>query len=137
MGEPNQAQQAIDAAAPGAANLDGLRVLVKQAKAGELYLDPDVAKTCASACNDLLDLLGKVRDRMRSADHLIALGDFESGKTLSQTLKDMVSGAEGFQQRLDEHMTAVKLIHDLVGAQVAKLVTTDDDLRVSVANAGK
>lgn len=38
MGTPNEAQQAIDTAVPGAANLDGFRVLVQQAKAGELYL---------------------------------------------------------------------------------------------------
>jgi hypothetical protein len=132
MGTPNDPQQVTSSATPSAADLDGLRELVLLAKTGELYLDPEVAKVCASACDDILALLRHTYKDMRFVDHIISLGDFECGKALAQNLKDLLSGPDGFLQRLDEHQKAVTLIHDMTGAQVAALLTTDADLQTSV-----
>lgn len=134
MGDPAPAQQAVTASGPS--NLDGLKVLAGQAKSGQLYLDPSVAADCAAACDKLVLVLNGAKKTLKDADILINLGGFDCGTALAHLLQGLVSGAESFSQRLDEHELAVKLIHDMVRSQVDKIETTDDDLRLSVNQTG-
>lgn len=112
---------------PSDALVQDWRNLAAEAKAGQLVLEPEVAKECAAACEDLIKGLAGVRGDIRMLGREIGLGDYESSKQLAQALVDVAYGKDGFRQRLDEHIDIVKLIHDTVGAQVAKTLATDDD----------
>lgn len=131
----SQDQQALAAAQPSAANLDGLRILVQQSKAGQLTLDPDVKAGCAAACANLHTALQGIYDTMQSMDHSIALGGFDCGNTLVKALRELVTGDGGVLQRLKEHILAVGLIHDMVDSNVNTLLTKDADLALSVNTA--
>ncbi|EOM75730.1 hypothetical protein DW322_04605 [Rhodococcus rhodnii] len=110
--------------------LDYLLALGAQAKAGELVLDPDIAVDCAKATAGAIASLQSVHDRMLSQVRLLPLGNFECGHQLavmlSETTKEFVS-------RLEEHIACLEAIHDMVGAQVAELLTTDDETSQAVA----
>ena len=106
-------------------DLGTLRALASEAKSGQLVLDPDIARECAAACETLMGELDAVRDSMKQLDRLLPLGDFNCGNDLSKKLREVAVGEGGFSPRLDEHIEAVKQIHDMVGAQVSALLTSD------------
>lgn len=110
--------------------VDVLMSFAAQAKSGELVLDPDVAQDCANACTEAIESLKETRNRMSQHTGLLPLGDFECGHQLAAILSDTT---KQFIDRLDEHITCLKAIHDMVGAQVAETLTTDEETAQALA----
>ncbi|NLU84988.1 hypothetical protein [Rhodococcus sp. HNM0569] len=110
--------------------VDNLLALAAQAKAGELVLDPEVAQDCAKASQDAIASLHEVRERMKLHTKLLPLGNFDCGHELAQILSDTT---QQFIDRLAEHITCLEAIHDMVGAQVAATMTTDDQTSSALA----
>lgn len=106
-----------------ASGVDVLMALAGRAKAGELVLDPDVAQDCVNACNEAIAALQENQHRMRSQTYKLPLGNFTCGHDLATILSETT---QQFIDRLDEHITCLKAIHDMVGAQVATTLTTDE-----------
>lgn len=114
----------------GTSGVDALMSLAGQAKAGALVLDPDVAQDCAKACTDAIASLDEVRRNMDQRRTLLPLGDFSCGHDLAVILSDTT---QQFVDRLDEHITCLRAIHDMVGAQVAETLTTDEETAQALA----
>ena len=110
--------------------VDNLMALAGLAKAGELVLDPDVARDCANACTDAIESLTESRDRMAQHTDRLPLGDFECGHQLAGILSDTT---KQYIARLDEHITCLMAIHDMVGAQIAETLTTDEQTAQAMA----
>lgn len=110
--------------------VDMLMAFAGQAKAGELVLDPDVALDCAKACTDAITSLEEVRYRMSFQTGLLPLGDFDCGHQLAEILSDTT---QQFIDRLGDHITCLKAIHDMVGAQVTETLTTDEQTSQALA----
>lgn len=110
--------------------VDVLMSLAGQAKADELVLDPDVAQDCAAACKDTIASLEEVRRNMHQRNDILPLGNFTCGDDLAGILSETT---QQFIDRLDEHITCLKAIHDMVGAQVAESLTTDDETAQAMA----
>ncbi|NLU82096.1 hypothetical protein [Rhodococcus sp. HNM0569] len=113
-----------------ASGVDVLMSLAGEAKAGELVLDPDVAHDCAKAARDAIKSLQAVQSRMSQQTVRLPLGDFDCGHQLAGMLQETT---QQFIDRLDEHITCLRAIHDMVGAQVTATVTTDDETSQAVA----
>ncbi|MFD4366181.1 hypothetical protein [Rhodococcus sp. NPDC058521] len=109
---------------------DGLMALAAQAKAGELVLDPEVAQDCANACTEAIASLQEVRFNMSQKTEALPLGNFECGHQLAEILSDTT---KQFIARLDEHISCLRAIHDMVGAQVAETLTTDEETAQALA----
>ncbi|NLE78404.1 MAG: hypothetical protein GX610_02305 [Rhodococcus sp.] len=114
----------------GLSMADQLMAFAGQAKAGELVLDPDVAKECADACAEAIESLRDTRRRMSNQTGLLPLGDFECGHQLAQILSDTT---QQFVDRLDDHILCLTAIHDMVGAQIAESLTTDEQTAQAMA----
>lgn len=110
--------------------VDGLMALAAHAKAGELVLDPEVAQDCANACTEAIASLTESRNRMAQHTEALPLGNFDCGHELAEILSDTT---KQFVARLDEHITCLRAIHDMVGAQVAESLTTDDETAQALA----
>lgn len=110
--------------------VDVLMALAGQAKSGELALDPSVAQDCATACTDAIASLTEVSERMRNQRERLPLGNFSCGDDLAVILSDTT---QQFIDRIDEHITCLKAIHDMVGAQVTETLTTDDETAQALA----
>lgn len=106
--------------------------LASEAKSGRLVLDPEIAKECADACEVLISGIDDLRGSIQRLGSVVGLGDYECGKQLAAALVDIAFGKDGFDQRLSEHIEVVKLIHDTVGAQVAKMLSKDDETAQSL-----
>lgn len=104
--------------------VDGLMALAAQAKTGDLVLDPDVAQDCANACTEAIASLQEVRWNMSQKTEALPLGNFDCGHQLAAILSDTT---KQYIARLDEHITCLRAIHDMVGAQVAETLTTDEE----------
>ncbi|NLE80543.1 MAG: hypothetical protein GX610_13335 [Rhodococcus sp.] len=110
--------------------VDQLMAFAGQAKTGELVLDPDVATDCADACTEAIESLRETRRRMTRQTGLLPLGNFECGHQLAQILSDTTIG---FIARIDDHITCLTAIHDMVGAQIAETLTTDEQTAQAMA----
>lgn len=110
--------------------VDNLLALAGQAKAGEIVLDPEVAQDCAKAAQEAIASLQSVRRSMGRQTGLLPLGNFDCGHELAQILSDTT---QQFLDRIDEHITCLKAIHDMVGAQVAATMTTDEQTSSALA----
>ncbi|EOM78259.1 hypothetical protein DW322_02200 [Rhodococcus rhodnii] len=111
--------------------LDTLLVYVAQAKAGELVLDPTVASDCARAATEAIEKLQNVKRQMNQRWTFEGwLGNFGCAHELDAILSETT---QQFIDRLDEHIACLRAIHDMVGAQVAETLTTDDETSQALA----
>ncbi|MFD4369278.1 hypothetical protein [Rhodococcus sp. NPDC058521] len=110
--------------------VDSLMSLAAQAKAGELVLDADVAVDCANACKEAIASLEESKSRMEGHTGLLPLGNFDCGDDLAVILSDTT---KQYIARLDEHITCLRAIHDMVGAQVAESLTTDEETAAALS----
>ncbi|CAM2777886.1 hypothetical protein [Skermania piniformis] len=94
------------------------------AKAGDVLLDAEVAEDAARACAEAVEGLTERRQAMFRRKEMLPLGEFPCGTQLAQILADV---AQQFVDRLDEHIVCLRAIHDMVGAQVADSLTTDQE----------
>lgn len=102
-----------------------------------MSLDQSVARDCADACAALIQSLHAAREALRNTNFNINLGDFSSGKQLSEGLYKAIRGDDdSLYARLGEHIEVVKLIHDTVGAQVAEMLVTDADVAAGLKKSG-
>src|SRR5262249_40666336 len=100
--------------------------LAAEAKAGWLLIvDPSVAKDCADACDELSKVLHAARVQLMQGNLQFMLGDFDCGNDLAKALFDQIRGDQGFRGRIEEHIEVVGQIRDVVGANVAKIVSQD------------
>lgn len=110
--------------------VDALLALAAQAKSGELVLDPEVAVECTAATQEAIERLLKVQNRMSGQAGLLPLGNFDCGHSLAQILSEVT---QQHNDRLAEHIACLRAIHDMVGAQVAETLTTDEETGQSLA----
>lgn len=103
------------------------------AKSGDLRLDPEVARDCATACIDAMNSLQEVRANMARQTKLLPLGDFDCGHDLATILSEVT---QQYCDRLDEHILCLAAIHDMVGAQVTDTLTTDEQTSAALARIG-
>ncbi|MFD4369253.1 hypothetical protein [Rhodococcus sp. NPDC058521] len=67
---------------------------------------------------------------MSGQTNKLPLGNFDCGDDLAVILSDTT---QQFIDRIDEHITCLKAIHDMVGAQVTETLTTDDETSQAIA----
>lgn len=107
------------------------QALADAADRGDLYLDPDAARACDSACTTYLQQL---RDRQVEARDLAEVGgwgDFESGQQFRQILADKaVGGANNMVDALQSHIEVVLEMQ----AVFAKFFTSTTDTDYTTAS---
>jgi hypothetical protein len=99
--------------------------LVGEAQAGRLVLEDDVAKRAAAACDKLKAALLRAKDDIHRVNWDLQLGDFPCGHDLENAYRDAIRGDNGFVGKIQQHVTVVEQIHDVVGAQVAAVESQD------------
>ncbi|CAM2756714.1 hypothetical protein [Skermania piniformis] len=113
--------------------VDGFLALAGLAKAGRLVLEPGVARECAAACADAIAELTRFRDRMSHLTEVLPLGNFACAHDLALILSETT---QQYLLRIDEHITCLAAIHDLVGAQVVGTLTSDAATGAALARVG-
>lgn len=120
----------------GQPNTAVLGALAGQAVAGQLKLDPQIAKDAAVACDHLTDELQTVLLTVNQLDVSLPLGGFHCGGELATVLRDVAVGGDGLRTRIFEHIDAVQQIKSMVTGQVANLQASDSHTSNAVKTVG-
>ncbi|MGW0326993.1 hypothetical protein [Nocardia sp. NPDC003183] len=106
--------------------------LNEEAKAGRLYLDASVAKSCRDASNKQIALFGQLKTDLRMLSSVTGLGRFNCADELAKMLgMKAVGGERDFDTAFKEHIEVLELIRDTIEISVKKY----EDQQVAQAQA--
>ncbi|MFB7875161.1 hypothetical protein ACFC06_07895 [Nocardia sp. NPDC056064] len=95
--------------------------LNEEAKAGRLYLDASVAKSCRDASNKQIDLFKTLKGDLRRLSTVTGLGRFNCSDQLAKMLgMKAVGGERDFDTAFTEHIEVLELIRDTIEISVKK-----------------
>ncbi|WP_194829013.1 hypothetical protein [Nocardia sp. XZ_19_231] len=95
--------------------------LNEEAKAGRLYLDPSVAKSCRDASNKQIDLFLELKGDLKSVSSVTGLGRFNAADELAKMLgMKAIGGERDFDTAFKEHIEVLTLIRDTIEISVKK-----------------
>ncbi|MBF6097215.1 hypothetical protein IU438_06635 [Nocardia cyriacigeorgica] len=104
------------------------RSLADQAKAGQLFLDDAVAKSCRSAIDDQIGVYQECIEGIESMARVTGLGEFECGKELARLLglKAIDPTGDGdLSTALRDHIEVLKLMGDTIQVTLDRLQEQD------------
>ncbi|MFE3446540.1 hypothetical protein ACFXNW_26215 [Nocardia sp. NPDC059180] len=102
--------------------------LSDEAKAGSLYLDDAVAKSCRTAIDDQIEVYEGVRQGISQMANVTGLGEFECGKELAKLLglKAIDAGGDGdLDTALADHLRVLALMGDTIQVTLDRLQEQD------------
>ncbi|MEV0545502.1 hypothetical protein AB0H98_01680 [Nocardia salmonicida] len=106
--------------------------LSEEAKAGRLYLDPSVAKSCRDASNKQIALFSQLKGDLKSIANVTGLGRFNAADELAKMLgMKAVGGERDFDTAFQEHIDVLTLIRDTIEISVKKY----EDQQIAQAQA--
>ncbi|MGW4773853.1 hypothetical protein ACWEO2_38180 [Nocardia sp. NPDC004278] len=102
--------------------------LLDRAKVGELSLDPEVGKDLDKVCDDQIDRLNRVLERMEFISQINGFGTFNSGKILEKKFSETASGTDrSLDTVIKQHIDAVNTTKEVVAKAIANFVAQDQD----------
>ncbi|MEV6323836.1 hypothetical protein AB0M45_21970 [Nocardia sp. NPDC051787] len=103
------------------------RHLADQAKAGQLYLDPSVAKGCRDACANQIRLYEALLDDLRYMTNVTGFGRFDCADELAKMLGGKAIGGEGdVDSALREHIEVLALMRDTIQVSIDRIGAQDE-----------
>ncbi|TLG14922.1 hypothetical protein FEK35_07180 [Nocardia cyriacigeorgica] len=102
--------------------------LASEARAGRLYLDDAVAKSCRQAIDDQITVYTDCLFGIEQMAHVTGLGDFECGKELARLLglKAVDQGGDGdLKTALQDHIRVLELMGDTIQVTLDRLQEQD------------
>ncbi|MET8872277.1 hypothetical protein [Nocardia sp. NPDC004604] len=100
--------------------------LLDSANAGELLLDPEVGKDLDKVCDDQIDRLNTVLERIDFISNITGLGTFNSGKILEKKFSETASSTNrSLDTVVQQHIESVKTAKEVVAKAIANFVAQD------------
>ncbi|WP_062991453.1 hypothetical protein [Nocardia anaemiae] len=102
--------------------------LLDKANAGELSLDPEVGKGLDKVCDDQIDRLNTVLDKIGSVGNITGFGTFNSGKILEKKFSETASGNDrSLDVVIKQHIDSVNTVKQVVAQAIANFIALDQD----------
>lgn len=102
--------------------------LLGRANAGELSLDPEVGKNLDKVCDDQIDRLNAVLDRINDVRNVTGFGTFDSGKILEKKFSETASGTDrSLDVVVKQHIDSIDTVKQVVAKAIANFVAQDQD----------
>ncbi|MFI7664523.1 hypothetical protein [Nocardia sp. NPDC049526] len=102
--------------------------LLDQANTGELSLDPEVGKDLDKVCDDQIDRLNTVLDKVGNIGLITGFGDFNSGKILEKKFSETAAGTDrSLDTVINQHIETVETMKQVVAQAIANFVAQDQD----------
>ncbi|MEV6137051.1 hypothetical protein AB0L63_13535 [Nocardia sp. NPDC051990] len=102
--------------------------LLDKANAGELSLDPEVGKGLDKVCDDHLDRLNAVLDKIGVIGDISGFGSFNSGKILEKKFSETATGTDrSLDAVIKQHIDSVETVKQVVAQAIANFVAQDQD----------
>ncbi|MEV2225146.1 hypothetical protein AB0E01_35510 [Nocardia vinacea] len=103
------------------------RLLVR-ANAGDLSLDPEVGNGLDKVCDDQIDRLNTVLEKIDRISNITGFGTFNSGKILEKKFSETASGTDrSLSTVIEQHIDAIKNLKQVVAKAIANFVAQDQD----------
>ncbi|MGQ4601612.1 hypothetical protein [Nocardia sp. R6R-6] len=100
--------------------------LLDSANGGELSLDPEVGKGLDKVCDDHLDRLNSILEKVRFINQITGFGTFNSGKILEKKFSETASGADrSLDTVIKQHIDAVETMKQVVAQAIANFIAQD------------
>ncbi|MEV4129247.1 hypothetical protein [Nocardia sp. NPDC049707] len=101
--------------------------LLDKANAGELSLDPEVGKGLDKVCDDHLDRLNTVLDKIGVIADISGFGSFNSGKILEKKFSETAAGSDrSLDTVIKQHIDSVETVKQVVAQAIANFVAQDE-----------
>ncbi|WP_024802121.1 hypothetical protein [Nocardia sp. BMG51109] len=108
--------------------------LLAQANAGQLTLDPEVGRGLDKVCDDHIDSLNAVLDKVRDVTHITGFGTFNSGQVLERKFSVTASGDErALDAVIMQHIDAVQTAKEVVAKAIANFTAQDQAAASQIA----
>ncbi|WP_433600799.1 hypothetical protein ACQPXH_02990 [Nocardia sp. CA-135953] len=102
--------------------------LLDQANIGALSLDPEVGKDLDKVCDDQIDRLNTVLDKIGNISLITGFGDFNSGKILEKKFSETAAGTDrSLDAVIKQHIETVETVKQVVAQAIANFVAQDQD----------
>lgn len=113
------------------------QALAVAADEGQLYLEPEAAQSCFSACDTYITKLENHQRKARSLGSISGWGDFESGKQLREIFAaKAVGGDNNMVDVLQSHIDVVEEMKVVFGKFFAATTAVDDGNAIDVQAEG-
>lgn len=100
--------------------------LETQADSGQLTLNPEVGNGLARVCDEHIDALEKVFERIRGVERLSGFGSFNSSKILENKFSLTAAGRDrSLDETIRKHIEAVTTAKEVVLKAVANFQAQD------------
>ena len=100
--------------------------LLDSANGGELSLDPEVGRGLDKVCDDQIDRLNAVLEKIDVISRITGFGDFNSSKTLETKFSETASGTDrSLDTVIKQHIESVKNVKQVVAQAIANFVAQD------------
>lgn len=109
--------------------------LTDAAESGRLFLEPDAATSCSSACDRFLVVLEDLKISTRDLLCKEAFGTLPSAQALGQKFDNKAIGPGGFADVLQQHIDTVTRMKALFDAAGKAYAETDAETRDRIAAA--
>ncbi|WP_280213620.1 hypothetical protein [Nocardia cyriacigeorgica] len=124
--------------ASGNAEQQTWQQLLDQANEGRLTLSRDVGDSLSKVCDDYMDKLGTVLEKVDRIRFVDGFGSFPSGEALASKFAEKGSGTPAsIDAVILEHIETVKLIQQVVAKSIENLKATDDGTGQQVTKTGQ
>ncbi|MGW5141684.1 hypothetical protein ACWEPH_21665 [Nocardia beijingensis] len=103
--------------------------MAAQARAGELYLDDEVAaRECLVACTRRIDDLELLSEQLQQAQSVAGFGDFAMAKDLEAKFRSQASGTDNsLGEVIKEHIATVEAMRDTMRYSIKQITGRDVD----------
>ncbi|WP_181719178.1 hypothetical protein [Nocardia gipuzkoensis] len=117
-------------------NVAQWRRLADQARAGELYLDDELAALqCFSACDKRLTEINELRVFARNAQNVSGFGDFDmADKLVGKFLKQATGDPNSIDQIIQEHIETVKNMREVMAISFKRITGQDIENATQITN---
>ncbi|WP_338890629.1 hypothetical protein [Rhodococcus sovatensis] len=103
------------------------QALAVAADHGNLYLNPEAAKACTSACDNYILKLKEHQQSARDLANISGWGDFDSGKALQRIFSEKAAGgANNMVDVLQSHIDVVEEMKVVFGKFFSATEAADD-----------
>lgn len=107
---------------------DEWKRLLNQANAGELLLDPEVGKGLDKVCDDQIDRLNTVLDKIGVIGDISGFGTFNSGKILEKKFSETAAGTDrSLEVVVKQHIDAIETVKEVVAKAITNFTALDQD----------
>ncbi|MEV4239614.1 hypothetical protein AB0J47_31035 [Nocardia sp. NPDC049737] len=100
--------------------------LLDSANAGELSIDPEVGKGLDQVCDDHIDRLRTVLEKIDVISRVTGFGTFDSSQILEKKFSETASGTDrSLDTVIKQHIDSVETVKQVVAQAIANFVAQD------------